>query len=197
MRSSVSFCSRVLSFKSWRSIETSFTSALRVVIINGGKRLCKIAKFHKTLRRGLKSIGRDIWMRERELEDPKKGEGFFENRCAFENRKMEEFAALRVGKAAGLLMHSWRDGNRGDGGCWQGLDAVREPDKRTITRRQPRDRYDAMRRIKTRCAITLGPAPSSRFEATFLLVPKGKDRISIGKRSCQFPRINLTRLVTA
>lgn len=66
MRSSVSFCSRVLSFKSWRSIETSFTSALRVVIINGGERLCKIAKFHKTLRRGLKSIGRDIWMRERE-----------------------------------------------------------------------------------------------------------------------------------
>lgn len=96
----------------------------------------------------------------------------FENRVP-EDRKMEEFAALRVGKVR-LLMHSWRDGNRGDGGCWQGLDAVREPDKRTITRRQPRDRYDAMRRIKTRCAITLGPAPSSRFEATFLLRPEGK-----------------------
>ena len=87
----------------------------------------------------------------------------------------------------------------GDGGCWQGLDAVREPDKRTITRRQPRDRYDAMRRIKTRCAITPGPAPSSRTEATFL-VPEGKDRISIGKRSWQFRRLlrttNLRSLVT-
>lgn len=37
----------------------------------------------------------------------------------------------------------------------------------------------------------LAPRPRSSS------VPKGKDRISIGKRSCQFPRTNLTSLVTA
>lgn len=46
----------------------------------------------------------------------------------------EKIVLPRGGVADRLLMHSWREGNRGDG-----------EKRRTITRRQPRDRRNAAR----------------------------------------------------
>jgi len=62
---------------------------------------------------------------------------------------------------------------------WRVLDAVREPDKRTITRRQPRDRQDTMRWIKTRCV----PSPLGQVYLRVLRPRSASRRRKIESRS--------------